>query len=109
MKAKLVLAALTLAVSHAHALDTSSVIARGHKISVGDTADSVFASLKQQDMVSQEIERTPTGLKLTKHYRVNGQVFVLVLTRTGAEGPYTITSIDSEGAKATSEKKSTKP
>jgi hypothetical protein len=100
MKALPLLAALTFAVSLAHAADTSSVIARGHKISVGDTADSVFASLKPQDMVSQEIERTPNGLKLTKHFKVNGKAFVLVVARTGAEGPYTVTNIDSDSPTA---------
>lgn len=101
MKPAHTLAALAfLAASLTHAADTSSVIARGHKISVGDTADSVFASLKPQDMVNQEIERTPNGLKLTKHYKVGGKTFVLVFARTGAEGPYTVTSIDSEGTTA---------
>jgi hypothetical protein len=94
MKAKHYLAALAFATSFAHADDTASVIARGHKISVGDTADSVFASLKKEDMVSQDIEKTANGLKLTKRYKVNGKSFVLVFARTGAEGPYTVTSIE---------------
>lgn len=86
--------------SFVHAADTSSVDARGHKVSVGDTADSVFASLKKEDMVSQEIEKTANGLKLTKHYKVDGKSFVLVFARTSTEGPYTVTRIDSDAISA---------
>jgi hypothetical protein len=96
MKPKHYLAVLACAAaSFAQGADNSSVIARGHKISVGDTADSVFAALKKEDMVSQDAEKTTNGLKLTKHYKVDGKAFVLVFARTGTEGPYTVTGIDS--------------
>ena len=101
MKPKHYLAVLTFAAaSFAHGADTSSVMARGHKISVGDTADSVFAALRKEDMVSQDIEKTANGLKLTKHYKVDGKAFVLVFARTGAEVPYTVIRIDSGGSSA---------
>ncbi|CAN7659802.1 hypothetical protein [Duganella sp. LjRoot269] len=99
MKYEHCLAVLAFAVtSFAHAVDTSNVIARGHKISVGDSADSVFSVLKKEDMVSQDIEKVTNGLKLTKRYSVNGKSFTMIFARTGAEGPYMVTRIDVEGS-----------
>jgi hypothetical protein len=51
-------------------------------------------------MVSQDIEKMANGLKLTKHYKVDGKIFILVFARTGVEGPYTVTRIDAEGSPA---------
>lgn len=97
MKAKLYLAALPfLTTALAQAADVSSVTARGHTITVGDTADSVFAVLKEKDMVGQDIQKVPTGLKLTKRYKVQGKSFVLVFSRPAAEGPYRVASIDAD-------------
>lgn len=101
MKTKHCLVAVSLATtSLAFGANVSSVIARGHKISVGDTADSVFASLKKEDMVSQDIEKATTGLILTKHYKVEGKRFILVFSRLGAEGPYAVIKIDSDTSPA---------
>jgi hypothetical protein len=101
MKTEHCIAVLAFAItSFAHAVDTSSVMARGHKISVGDTADSAFSVLKKEDMVSQDIEKMYNGLKLTKRYRVNGKNFVMIFARAGAEGPYMVTQIDVEGSPA---------
>jgi len=97
MKAKLYLAALSLSLaSLAQAADVPSVTARGHTITVGDSADSVFAVLKEKDMVSQDIQKVSTGLKLTKRYKVQGKSFALAFSRPAAEGPYRVVSIDAD-------------
>lgn len=97
MKTRYYVAALTFSLaSLAHSAQVSSVTARGHTINVGDTADSVFAVLKEKDMVSQDIQKISTGLKLTKRYKVQGKGFILVFSRPAAEGPYRVASIDAD-------------
>lgn len=97
MQAKPYIAAFSLFLaSLAQAADVPSVTARGHTISVGNTADSVFAVLKENDMVSQDIQKVSTGLKLTKRYKVQGKSFALVFSRPVAEGPYRVVSIDAD-------------
>jgi hypothetical protein len=103
MKPKHFAATLVFAIaSLAEAGDVPSVVARGHKIAIGDTADSVFAVLKKEDMVSQDVEKFSTGLKLTKRYKVDGRSFGLVFARAGMEGPYTVARIDAQSNTAPS-------
>lgn len=109
MKARHLVAALTLLASTlTQAADVSSVTARGRTISVGDTADSVFAVLKEKDMVSQDIQKVPTGLRLTKRYKVQGKSFALVFSRMAAEGPYRVASIDADQPTAATSNGATK-
>lgn len=80
--------------SLAQAVEVSSIVARGQRIAIGDSSDSVIAILKKSDMVSQDVEQTPTGMKVTKHFKVDGKKFVLVLARATQVGPYTVSKID---------------
>lgn len=66
MSAKHYLVALTFLTSAlAQAASVSSITAREHTITVGDTADGVFKVLKEKDMVNQDVEKTEDGLRLT--------------------------------------------
>jgi hypothetical protein len=95
-------AVLALAFSScAQAAGVPSITARGQKISVGDTADSVFAVLKQADLVNQDVEKTSDGLRVIKRYRVQGKAFVLVFVR-GRQGGYVVSRIDARDTADTS-------
>lgn len=98
MKLKHVVAVIAFALTtHAGAKDTTSVSARGKVIKVGDTADSVFAVLKKEDMLEQDVGKDPSkpgSLLLTKRYNVGTNDFTLTFARTTEPGPYVVTRID---------------
>lgn len=99
MNVKQYFALTTLAIcSLVQAVEVTSIVVRGQRITIGDSSDSVVAILKKADIVSQNVEQTPKGMKVSKHFKVDGKKFVLVLGRATQAGPYTVSKIDDASA-----------
>lgn len=102
MKLKHAVAVIAFSLTaHAGAKDTNSVSARGHTINVGDTADSVFAVLKREDLTGQDVGKDPSkpgSMLLTKRYKVGTNSFTLTFARANDPGPYVVTRIDANEA-----------
>lgn len=97
LKHSLVLTASILFMGPVSSSESDSVSVRRHRISKGNTADSVFAVLKDSDMLGQNIEsdsQHPGSLRVAKRYRVDGTTFMLVFTRERDPGPYVVSGID---------------
>jgi hypothetical protein len=72
---------------------------RGKTIGIGDTADQVFAVLKNGDMVNQTVEKdldNPNSLLVIKNYQIKGRKFTLYFARVHDPGPYKVTKIIEE-------------
>src|SRR5580658_9710958 len=70
---------------------TSSLRIRGKTIRVGDTADSVFETLKPADSKNTEVRPDPSNpqsLLVTHDYEVEGRAFSLTFARPADPGPY---------------------
>lgn len=98
MKLKHAVAVIAFALTaNAGAKDTISVSARGHTIKLGDTADSVFAVLKKEDMTGQDVGKDPSmpgSMLLTKRYKIGSNSFTLTFARAVDPGAYVVTKID---------------
>lgn len=60
---------------------------RGETIGIGDTADQVFAVLKNDDMVNQTVEKdpnNPNSLLVSKDYEIKGRKFSRVEDGSGS-------------------------
>jgi len=88
--------AIVLCAVVANAGEVSSIKVYGKTIRIYDTADHVFAVLKESDMVSQTIQKDPNNansLLLVKNYKVKSMRFTLYFARVEDPGPYKVIRI----------------
>lgn len=90
------LLACTLFVTPAISAEPSFISVRGKTFRIGDTADSIFETLKPNYSRRKNIEpdpKNPRSLVVTHYCEVEGKSFSLTFARTTDSGPYRMVRI----------------